>query len=344
MFQIFIFFILFLISSCVNQNRETKLHVLEFTHDSETERFNYPPRRWAGNSPFHLESKAEKFEYDMFGHPVIETTLDSLYACSLIFDTGCVGMLILDKNFAEKNGLINRFFPTESMTSGWNLKRNIPCMTLKSPVSLLIGNSRVCYSECRIVDGRTLNFLTADGIFSIPNNETRMWEINCENKLLFIYDYPVISWQGISLRLDLIETQFVVRDFPFRFRNRNEYVQPRADLVLDTGSPESIVYLYANPDSNMRSALDNEVTQKYICPSQNGVTPTLYLLHEYGLLNRKLWIEHRKLLRQWRISGEREMIVAGMDFLKSFNLRLYPAKHRIDMIPITHISLQEDQS
>lgn len=33
-----------------------------------------------------------------------------------------------------------------------------------------------------------------------------------------------------------------------------------------------------------------------------------------------------------------------MDFLKSFNLRLYPAQHRIDMIPIAHISLQENQS
>ena len=38
------------------------------------------------------------------------------------------------------------------------------------------------------------------------------------------------------------------------------------------------------------------------------------------------------------------MIVAGMDFLKSFNLRLYPAGNRIELIPIAHISLQEDQS
>lgn len=38
------------------------------------------------------------------------------------------------------------------------------------------------------------------------------------------------------------------------------------------------------------------------------------------------------------------MIVEGMDFLKSFNLRLYPAGHLIELIPIAHISLQEDQS
>lgn len=47
---------------------------------------------------------------------------------------------------------------------------------------------------------------------------------------------------------------------------------------------------------------------------------------------------------QPRISGEREMIVAGMDFLKSFNLRLYPVKRCIEFIPIAHISLQEDLS
>lgn len=121
-------------------------------------------------------------------------------------------------------------------------------------------------------------------------------------------------------------------------------MHPQADLVLDTGSPESLVYLYAEPDSTMRSVLSDEVTQKYVCPSKNGVTPTLYLLHEYGLLGRKIWIEHRELSRQWRISGEHEMIVAGMDFLKSFNLRLYPAGNRIELIPIAHISLQEDQS
>ena len=322
MYQRLFFFILLLVSGCVNQEGGTQSHV--------------PVRIF--------EPATERFEYDMLGHPVIETKLDSVYPCRLIFDTGCAGMLILDKNFAERNGLINRFCPTESLKSGWNFERDISCMTLKGPVSLLIGNSRVCYSECRIVDGRTLNFLASDGVFSIPNNETRMWEIDCENKLLSVNDYTIFPCQGVSLRLDRVDAQFVIREFPFRFRRLNEYVHTHADLVLDTGSPGSLVYLYAEPDSTMRSVLSDDATQKYVCPSKNGVTPTLYLLHEYGLLGRKLWIEHRELSRQWRIPGEHEMIVAGMDFLKSFNMRLYPAGHRIELIPIEHISLQEDQS
>lgn len=299
---------------------------------------------WPRNSLFRLESVAEKFEYDMLGHPVIETELDSAYTCRLIFDTGSAGMLILNKDFAEKNGLINRFFPTESMTSGWNFKRDIPCMTVKSPVSLSIGNKRISYSEYRIVDRRALNFLTADGIFSIPNEDTHMWEIDCKNKLLSAYDYPVFPWLGVSLQLDVVGNQFVIRDFPFQFRHGNEYVHPQADLVMDTGSSASLIYLYSEPDSAMRAALSDETTGKYVCPQKNGIIPTLYLLHECGLLNRKLWIEHRKLLREWHISGEREMIVAGMDFLKSFNLRLYPAEHRIELIPIEYTSLQEDIS
>ena len=322
MYQRLFFFILLLVSGCVNQEGGTQSHVPVCIFEPAT----------------------ESFEYDMLGHPVIETKLDSVYPCRLIFDTGCAGMLILDKNFAKENGLINQFCPTESLKSGWNFERDIPYMTLKSPVSLLIGNSRVCYSECRIVDGRTLNFLAADGIFSIPNNETRMWEIDCENKLLSVNDYAIFPCQGVPLRLDRVDAQFVIREFPFRFRRLNEYVYTRADLVLDTGSPGSLVYLYAEPDSTMRSVLSDEVTQKYVCPSKNGVTPTLYLLHEYGLLGRKLWIEHLELSRQWRISGEHEMIVAGMDFLKSFNMRLYPSEHRIELIPIEYISLQEDQS
>ena len=322
MYQRLFFLILLLVSGCVNQEGGTQSHV--------------PVRIF--------EPATERFEYDMLGHPVIETKLDSVYPCRLIFDTGCAGMLILDKDFAKENGLINQFCPTESLKSGWNFERDISCMTLKGPVSLLIGNSRVCYSECRIVDGRTLNFLAADGLFSIPNNETRMWEIDCENKLLSVNDYTIFPCQGVSLRLDRVDAQFVIREFPFRFRHLNEYVHTQADLVLDTGSPGSLVYLYAEPDSTMRSVLSDDATQKYVCPSKNGVTPTLYLLHEYGLLGRKLWIEHRELSRQWRISGEHEMIVAGMDFLKSFNMRLYPSEHRIELIPIEYISLQEDQS
>ncbi len=322
LFQILIFFILSLVSGCISQDKGMQWHIPTYT----------------------LESEAERFEYDMLGHPVIETKLDSVSPCRLIFDTGSAGMLILDRNFAEKNGLIDRFCPTELLKSGWNFKRDIPCMTLERPLSLSIGNSRVCYSECRIVDGRVLNFLSSDGIFSIPNDETRTWEIDCENKLLSIYDSPVFSWHGISLRLDVVENRFVIRDFPFRFRHRNEYMHPRADLVLDTGSSASLVYLYAEPDNTMRSVLNDEATLKYVCPSKNGIIPTLYLLHEYGLLNRNLWIEHRGLSRQWRISGEQEMIVAGMDFLKSFNLRLFPADHRIELIPVAYISLQEDQS
>ena len=165
-----------------------------------------------------------------------------------------------------------------------------------------------------------------------------------QNKCLAVYDWSVFSLPGISLQLDVVGNQFVIRDFPFRFHCRNEYVRPRVDLVLDTGSPASLVYLYAEPDSTMRAVLNDETTRKYVCPSKNGVLPTCYRLNEYGLLNRKLWIEHRELLRPWRISGEREMVVAGMDFSKSFNLRFHPARHRIELFPIAYVSLQEDQS
>jgi len=322
MFRIFIVSILYLVSGCISQDDET---------------YSLVPA-------CALDPVATRFEYDMLGHPVIETKLDSIHTCRLILDTGSAGMLIIDKNFAEKSGLITRFCPTDLLKSGWNFERDIPCMTVKHPCSILIGSSRVCYSECRIVDGRSLNFLTADGIFSIPHEETRMWEIDCENKLLAVYNWSVFSLQGIPLHLDVVGNQFIIREFPFRFRCRNEYVQLRADLVLDTGSPASLVYLYSEPDDMMRSVLSDETTRKYVCPSKNGVTPTLYLLQEYELLGRKLWIEHRELSRPWHISGEREMIVAGMDFLKSFNLRFYPARRCIELIPIVYISLQEDQS
>lgn len=251
MFKILFIFICIFVSGCVRKEGESQLHVFASLFESGAVKHDNQFWRWAENNLFRLESGAEKFEYDMLGHPVIETELDSAYTCRLIFDTGSAGMLILNKDFAEKNGLINQFFPTVPMTSGWNFKRDIPCMTVKSTISLSIGNSRISYSEYRIVDGRAMNFLAADGIFSIPNEDTHMWEIDCENKLLSVYDYPNFPWRGVSLQLDVVGNQFVIRDFPFQFRHGNEYVHPRADLVMDTGSSASLVYLYSGPDSTI---------------------------------------------------------------------------------------------
>lgn len=157
MFQIFIFFILSLVSGYVKHNPGMQ-HVPVCTLGSETEVFDFPFRSWQENSLLRLETEVAKFEYDMLGHPVIETKLDSAYTYKLIFDTGCAGMLILDKNFAEKSGLIHRFVPTKSLKSGWNFKRDIPCMIIRRPVSISIGSNLVCYSEYHVVDGRTLNF------------------------------------------------------------------------------------------------------------------------------------------------------------------------------------------
>lgn len=56
MYQRLFFFILLLVSGCVNQEGGTQPHV--------------PVRIF--------EPATERFEYDMLGHPVIETKLDSV--------------------------------------------------------------------------------------------------------------------------------------------------------------------------------------------------------------------------------------------------------------------------
>ena len=74
MFQIFIFLILALVSGCVKHNPEMQ-HVPVCTLGSETEVFDFPFRRWQENNLLRLETEVAKFEYDMLGHPVIETKL-----------------------------------------------------------------------------------------------------------------------------------------------------------------------------------------------------------------------------------------------------------------------------
>lgn len=296
------------------------------------------------HAPACAVGTAASFGYDMLGHPVVEVALDSGRQCRMIFDTGGAGMLLLDNRFAERCGLIEAFRQTGTLKSGWDFGRDIPCMTFGDPVSISVGNSTVTYPECHIVDGRFLNLLSADGLFSIPSGERRTWELDCQNRSLVIHDLPDLFPRGFSLRLDTVGRQLVARKFPFRFCCHGECLQPQADLVLDTGSPASIIYLYAEPDSLMRSALSCETTLKYRCPDKGSIRPTCYLLDECGVLNRRLWIEHRELLRPWRISGERDMVVAGMDFLKSFNLLFHPARHAVELIPIAYLSLNEEYS
>ena len=80
MYQRLFFFILLLVSGCVNQEGGTQSHV--------------PVRIF--------EPATERFGYDMLGHPVIETKLDSVYPCRLIFDTGCAGMLIWTRTLRKE--------------------------------------------------------------------------------------------------------------------------------------------------------------------------------------------------------------------------------------------------
>lgn len=292
--------------------------------------------------PDTAEDSVADFKYNILGHPVVEARLDTGHECSLIFDTGGAGMLVLSDSSALEGGLIDRFEPGEEIRSGWNFTRGFPCMTLDRPVTIVIGGSRVTYPECRIVDSRLLNFSSSDGICSLPHDDTRTWELDCVRKRLVIYERPVFSLRGIPMQMDIVKGQFVMRDFPLRFRCGDGYVEPREDLVLDTGSSYSLVWLYVRPDSMMQQALSDRRVRKYECPPKNGILATFYLLDECGLLNHRMWIDHRELLRQWRMTGEREMIVAGMDFLKSFNLRFHPAHRWIELVPIAYTPLMED--
>ena len=95
MFQITIIFILFLVSGCASFDGGTQPHTPADVLKPEAERLDYPLWRWSGNGLFSLESAACKFEYDMLGHPVIETGLDSVYACSLIFDTEHISLNLM---------------------------------------------------------------------------------------------------------------------------------------------------------------------------------------------------------------------------------------------------------
>lgn len=292
---------------------------------------------------FVLEVISPNFRYNMFGNMVVDTKLGDTLDCALVFDTGGTGCLIFDSVFAGK------IFPSYKQTgkptnfkSGWNFHRDIPSWRVDKPVDIIIGDKNVHFDYFLVTDGKSLNLTDADGLLSIPKGDKRIWELDFKNKYIGIHDSCKKENVSLSLRLDTVDNYYIIRDFPFELPLARDTVRVLMDLMMDTGMPETVSYLYKRPDSIMQLAMNDSSARKYICPIRGDVQATIYKLQDCGFLKRDIWIEHRERVRPWNIMGEIEGVVAGLNFLKSFHIFIRLKDHCIDLTPSQYTSIEEE--
>lgn len=290
-----------------------------------------------------VEIIPSNFRYNMFGNMVVDTKLLDTLDCSLVFDTGGLGSLIFDSVFAEK---VFPSYRNESkplnLKSGWNFRRDIPCRRVDMPVEITIGDKKVHFDYFLVTNGRSFNLNQADGLISIPKSDNRVWELDFRNKYLAIHDSCEMKATALSLRLDTVDQHYIIRDFPFELPVAQDTVRVCTDLMLDTGTAETVCYLYEKPDSTMQKAMEDSSARKYLCPERGDVKAVMYKLQDCGLIQRDIWIECRELLRPWRIVGEVEAVVAGLNFLKSFHVFIRLNEGCIDLIPIPFTNIEEE--
>jgi hypothetical protein len=283
--------------------------------------------------------EGSKFEYNKLGNMVVQSTVNDTIACGLVFDTGGGGELIFDRKFAAKNFLEDKGVSI-NLKSGWNFFRDIPCERIDKSVVISIGGGKVVYDHYLVTDIRYLNLVGAEGLISPPRNDSRTWELNFAYKYIALHRWlnTFVAERSILFSLDTQNAHYIIKQFPLLFPTGKVY----ENLLLDTGSPETMIYQFALPDSAMLLAMNDKTAQQYTSASGGDVQIIRYRLQEQGLLGRKIWIERRKLLRPWRITGEQDMVIVGLDFLKSFNIYITPSSHHIAITRIHYTPFQEE--
>lgn len=289
-------------------------------------------------------SEIAEFHYDNQGHIILDVAiLDSVH-CQSIFDTGCCGKLFIESDFAVLNGLIEDFIPNSTMRSVWNDKQEISYMRVPKPITINVGNYPIVYNEYSVLAKNTFNTHNTNVIFSIPPMNKDIWEINFEKRYVRLHNQEVVCNNSLTLSLEMRNGQFIIKDFPLSFQVQDSTIKHKITMHLDTGTQSSLVYLNTEPDSIMNFILNHPITQQHKCRSKDELqSSVLYRLAETEWMNRPVWIEHRKSTFPWKYVHSHSGIICGVDFLKSFNLYLYPYKNTIQLVPIAYIPIHEEK-
>jgi len=177
----------------------------------------------------------------------VPTYFNDSIAANLIFDTG--GSFIIDSAFCATHN-----FPDLNLASNVRESNGSEWSTIKTsgliydtPLTIRIGNADLTFDNFRVWDWRSYMHCDNDGLFNIPANDTRIWELNFEHNYLEIHED-----EEFKLPDDCITLSMVIDGvyYPFFVQIPMEITFADGDSItlnqyffIDTGMPWDVALI-----------------------------------------------------------------------------------------------------
>lgn len=270
------------------------------------------------------------------GNLVITSCINDTIPCSLIFDTGASGLLIIKSSVSDKfyqgessvkdslvGGFDDAFYYTDN---------------IKEQTKVYAGNKDIEFKSFKRVPdnsalGKIISKSNADGIISIQDSVKSLKLEFSRNRILFNTENDIID-TDIVLQLTKKGNKYIIKQFPFVFKLGDTAIMAKEDLIIDTG--------YRGDISCKNTALDNifenailTLSKKKIRMSSKDylfITDTLHI-------KRDIWIEYNNPLRNTSFVMKTSHLLVGVEFLKTFDIYMDLKKDSIWLKRINYESI-----
>ena len=238
---------------------------------------------------------------------------------SMIFDTGGLGLLLdsltaaqcLDMKKLDREGKSTEssvYFPAAS--------RDFFGTTYFHPIDIPFYGGTLHYDWFMVFDGLKDEF-QYDGIFSIPQDDTRIWNIDFENLSISVSDVLSVSQRDSCDFVCNVERRgekIYLTDFPINFSG-TEMLSMKQELLLDTGCSSALAFNFNEGElEEERQFMEDNALLYY----KTYVGDHTFVIYSPDVINDTLMVTFRQ--KDQRSAGFPHFV--GLELLSKFDIAI----------------------
>ena len=238
---------------------------------------------------------------------------------SMIFDTGGLGLLLdsltaaqcLNMKKLEREGKATEssvYFPAAS--------RDFFGTTYFPPIAIPFYGGTLHYDWFMVFDGLKDEF-QYDGIFSIPQDDTRIWNFDFENLSISVSDVLSVSQKDSCDFVCNIERRgekIYLTDFPISFSGEDK-LSMKQELLLDTGCSSALAFNFNEGElEEERQFMDDNALLYY----KTYVGDHTFVIYSPDVINDTLMVTFRQ--KDQRSAGFPHFV--GLELLSKFDIAI----------------------
>ena len=238
---------------------------------------------------------------------------------SLIFDTGGLGLLLdsltaaqcLNMKKLEREGKATEssvYFPAAS--------RDFFGTTYFHPIDIPFYGGTLHYDWFMVFDGLKDEF-EYDGIFSIPQDDTRTWNFDFENLSISVSDALSVSQRDSCDFICNIERRgekIYLTDFPISFSGEDK-LSMKQELLLDTGCSSALAFNFNERELEEERQFMKDNALLYY---KTYVGDHTFVIYAPDVINDTLMVTFRQ--KDQRSAGFPHFV--GLELLAKFNIAI----------------------